>query len=39
MRSRFVNTKLKEIIASIHAFTQKNFTPEEFETQRANFNI
>ncbi|ODQ59946.1 hypothetical protein WICANDRAFT_62522 [Wickerhamomyces anomalus NRRL Y-366-8] len=39
MRSRLVNTKLKEEIAAIHAFTQKNFTPEEFEVQRSNYNI
>lgn len=39
MRSRLVNGKLKDEIASIHAFTQKNFTPEEFQIQRINFNI
>lgn len=38
-RSRLVNGKLKDEIASIHAFTQKNFTPEEFQVQRSNFNI
>lgn len=39
MRSRMVNNQLKQEIAAIHAFTQKNFTPEEFETQRANYNV
>ncbi|CCH42129.1 hypothetical protein BN7_1673 [Wickerhamomyces ciferrii] len=39
MRSRIVNKELSEIISSIHAFTQKTFTPEEFETQRVNFNL
>lgn len=33
MRHRLVNTSLKEEIASIHAFTQKGFTPEEWEAQ------
>ncbi|CAH2354993.1 bolA-like protein 2 [[Candida] railenensis] len=33
MRHRLVNSSLKEEIASIHAFTQKGFTPEEWEAQ------
>lgn len=33
MRHRLVNNSLKEEIASIHAFTQKGFTPEEWEAQ------
>ncbi|ODV58139.1 Bol2p [Ascoidea rubescens DSM 1968] len=31
MRHRLVNSALKEEISAIHAFTQKNFTPEEWE--------
>ncbi|ODQ67575.1 bola-like protein [Nadsonia fulvescens var. elongata DSM 6958] len=31
MRHRMVNKALKEEIAGIHAFTQKDFTPEEWE--------
>ncbi|KAG5356224.1 putative bolA-like protein C8C9.11 [Yarrowia sp. B02] len=31
MRHRLVNTKLKEEIAAIHAFTQKSQTIEEWE--------
>ncbi|GAA6000252.1 hypothetical protein JCM10207_007925 [Rhodosporidiobolus poonsookiae] len=30
-RHREVNEKLKEEIAELHAFTQKTFTPEQFE--------
>ncbi|KAK9452237.1 bola protein [Limtongia smithiae] len=30
MRHRLVNAALKEEIAQIHAFTQKDFTPEEW---------
>lgn len=33
MRHRLVNNNLKEEIASIHAFTQKSFTVEEWEKQ------
>lgn len=33
MRHRLVNSALKEEIASIHAFTQKGFTPEEWAAQ------
>lgn len=33
MRHRLVNNKLKDEIASIHAFTQKVFTPEEWIAQ------
>ncbi|OBA23745.1 bola-like protein [Metschnikowia bicuspidata var. bicuspidata NRRL YB-4993] len=33
MRHRMVNTALKTEIASIHAFTQKGFTPEEWKAQ------
>ncbi|CDR38777.1 CYFA0S02e05556g1_1 [Cyberlindnera fabianii] len=38
-RSRLVNSALKEEIAAIHAFQQKTFTPEEWATQRANYNV
>lgn len=34
MRHRLVNSALKEEIASIHAFTQKGFTPEEWENEQ-----
>lgn len=33
MRHRLVNTALKDEIASIHAFTQKGFTPDEWVAQ------
>lgn len=33
MRHRIVNHALKEEIASIHAFTQKGFTPDEWVAQ------
>lgn len=33
MRHRLVNNALKEEIAAIHAFTQKGYTLEEWETQ------
>lgn len=33
MRHRLVNNSLKQEIASIHAFTQKSFTIEEWEKQ------
>lgn len=33
MRHRLVNNALKEEIASIHAFTQKAFTPQEWAAQ------
>lgn len=36
MRHRQVNNALKEEIASIHAFTQKGFTPQEWEVQGGN---
>ncbi|KAL7663087.1 BolA-like protein [[Candida] zeylanoides] len=32
-RARLVNGALKEEISSIHAFTQKVFTPEEWQAQ------
>ncbi|CAI5755807.1 unnamed protein product [Candida verbasci] len=32
-RHRLVNNELKNEIASIHAFTQKGFTPEEWQQQ------
>lgn len=35
-RHRLVNSALKEEIASIHAFTQKGFTPEEWKAQGGN---
>ncbi|KAK9368935.1 bola protein [Lipomyces kononenkoae] len=31
MRHRLVNTALKEEISAIHAFTQKDYTPEEWQ--------
>ncbi|KAK9480653.1 bola protein [Lipomyces japonicus] len=34
MRHRLVNKELKEEIASIHAFTQKDYTPEEWEKKK-----
>lgn len=33
MRHRLVNGALKDEIASIHAFTQKGYTPEEWKAQ------
>lgn len=33
MRHRLVNNSLKEEIAAIHAFTQKGYTPEEWQAQ------
>lgn len=33
MRHRLVNNELKAEIAAIHAFTQKGFTPEEWQAQ------
>ena len=33
MRHRLVNHALKDEIASIHAFTQKGFTPDEWVAQ------
>jgi BolA protein len=38
-RSRLINGLLKEEIAQIHAFQQKNFTPEEWEVQKVNYNV
>ncbi|KAH3684177.1 hypothetical protein WICPIJ_004820 [Wickerhamomyces pijperi] len=38
-RSRLINGLLKEEISAIHAFTQKNFTPEEWEVQKGNYNV
>jgi BolA protein len=38
-RSRLINTLLKQEIAGIHAFTQKNFTSEEWQVQKVNFNV
>lgn len=32
-RHRLVNTQLRQEIASIHAFTQKSYTPEEWISQ------
>lgn len=37
-RHRIVNTALKEEIEGIHAFTQKVFTTEEWEQQKALYN-
>jgi hypothetical protein len=34
-RHRIVNKALKEEIARLHAFTQKPYTPEEWEGQQA----
>jgi len=34
-RHRMVNSALKEEIAKLHAFTQKSYTPEEWEAQKA----
>ncbi|KAK9237303.1 bola protein [Lipomyces kononenkoae] len=31
MRHRLVNTALKDEISAIHAFTQKDYTPEEWQ--------
>lgn len=36
MRHRLVNNQLKEEISSIHAFTQKGFTPDEWIAQGGN---
>ena len=38
-RHRWVNSALKEEIASIHAFTQKGFTPEEWKAQGGNWDL
>jgi len=32
-RHRMVNTALKDEIARLHAFSQKSYTPEEWEAQ------
>lgn len=37
-RSRLVNSALRDEIATIHAFQQKTFTPEEWQVQRVNYN-
>ncbi|ODQ78961.1 hypothetical protein BABINDRAFT_162047 [Babjeviella inositovora NRRL Y-12698] len=37
MRHRLVNNALKQEMNSIHAFTQKVFTPEEWELQKVNY--
>lgn len=37
MRHRMVNGALKEEMNAIHAFTQKVFTPEEWELQKVNY--
>ncbi|EEB07387.2 BolA domain-containing protein [Schizosaccharomyces japonicus yFS275] len=34
-RHRLVNSKLKDILKDIHAFTQKSLTPEEWEARSA----
>lgn len=34
-RHRLVNTALKDEIARLHAFSQKSYTPEEWEAQQA----
>ncbi|EIM90496.1 bola-like protein [Stereum hirsutum FP-91666 SS1] len=34
-RHRMVNEMLKKEISSIHAFTQKTFTPKQWEAQQA----
>jgi len=33
-RHRLVNTALKNEISRLHAFSQKSYTPEEWETQQ-----
>lgn len=38
-RSRLINSLLKNEIAGIHAFTQKNYTNEEWAVQKVNFNV
>ncbi|GMM34320.1 Bol2 protein [Saccharomycopsis crataegensis] len=35
-RHRIVNTELKDIISSIHAFTQKTYTVEEWAKEHSN---
>jgi len=34
-RHRLVNTALKDEIARLHAFSQKSYTPEEWQAQQA----
>ncbi|CAO3638773.1 unnamed protein product [Cunninghamella echinulata] len=34
-RHKLVNEKLKEEISKVHAFSQKSFTPEEWEKKKA----
>jgi len=34
-RHRLVNTALKDEIARLHAFSQKSYTPEEWEAQQS----
>ncbi|KAI8340484.1 bola protein [Chlamydoabsidia padenii] len=34
-RHKLVNEKLKEEISKVHAFSQKSYTPEEWETKKA----
>jgi len=34
-RHRLVNSALKDEIARLHAFSQKSYTPEEWEAQKA----
>lgn len=34
-RHRLVNTALSEELKTIHAFSQKTFTPEQWETQQS----
>ncbi|KAI7901245.1 bola protein [Cokeromyces recurvatus] len=34
-RHRIVNEALKEEISKVHAFTQKSFTPEEWEKKKS----
>lgn len=33
MRHKFVNSALKDQIAAVHAFTQKTYSPEEWEAR------
>ncbi|KAF9007316.1 bola-like protein [Hymenopellis radicata] len=37
-RHRWINEVLKSEIAQMHAFTQKTFTPKQYETYLANQN-
>ncbi|KAI8089398.1 bola protein [Halteromyces radiatus] len=37
-RHKLVNEKLKEEISKVHAFSQKSYTPEEWEKKKAEQN-